>query len=115
MIGAMRSWLLALSVCALLAGTQAATGLAGPGGPRHRPAPPGQTAGSARAVASARAATSGRAAASARAAASGRAAGGGRSALIRRLPYGLSIEYPVLEKALGAGACPGRALITTFR
>jgi hypothetical protein len=31
------------------------------------------------------------------------------------LPFGLSVEYPLLEKALGAGPCPPRALIATFR
>ena len=115
MIGAMRSWPLALSVCALFAGTQAATGLAGRGRPRQRSAAPAHTAASAPAAASGRVAASARAVPSARAAASGRAAGGGRSVLIRWLPFGLSIEYPLLEKALGAGPCPGQALITTFR
>jgi hypothetical protein len=90
----MRLWGLALSVCALLAVLQAATGWAGGEWSRQR-ATPGRT--------------------TARAAASPRAADGARSALIRRLPYGLSIEYPVLEKALGAGPCPSPALITTFR
>src|SRR5262249_61660342 len=42
-------------------------------------------------------------------------AGAARSAVIRQLPFGISIEYPLLEKALGPGPCPSDALITTFR
>jgi hypothetical protein len=42
-------------------------------------------------------------------------AGGNRSAVIRQLPFGISIEYPLLEKALGPGPCPSNALIATFR
>jgi hypothetical protein len=38
-----------------------------------------------------------------------------RSALIARSPIGLSIEYPVLERALGSGACPSAAIITLLR
>lgn len=38
-----------------------------------------------------------------------------RSALIARSPIGLSIEYPVLERALGSGPCPSRALIELLR
>jgi hypothetical protein len=42
-------------------------------------------------------------------------AGGTRSAVIHQPPFGISIEYPLLEKALGAAPCPSDALITTFR
>jgi hypothetical protein len=38
-----------------------------------------------------------------------------RSALIARSPIGLSIEYPVLERALGSGACPSPAMIGLLR
>ncbi len=30
-------------------------------------------------------------------------------------PFGLSIEYPLLERAMGSGPCPGRALVATLR
>jgi hypothetical protein len=39
----------------------------------------------------------------------------GRSAYVRELPFGLSIEYPLLERALGAGVCPPPALVATLR
>lgn len=39
----------------------------------------------------------------------------GRSALVVQSPFGLSIEYPLLERALGTQACPGAALISTLR
>lgn len=39
----------------------------------------------------------------------------GRSALVTQSPFGLSIEYPLLERALGAAACPSSALISTLR
>jgi hypothetical protein len=38
-----------------------------------------------------------------------------RSALIERSPFGLSIEYPVLEQALGSGPCPSPAMIELLR
>jgi hypothetical protein len=38
-----------------------------------------------------------------------------RSALIARSPIGLSIEYPVLERALGSGPCPSPAMIALLR
>lgn len=38
-----------------------------------------------------------------------------RSALIERSPIGLSIEYPLLERALGSGSCPSPALIELLR
>jgi hypothetical protein len=39
----------------------------------------------------------------------------GRSALVRESPFGLSIEYPLLERALGFGPCPSPALVATLR
>lgn len=39
----------------------------------------------------------------------------GRSALVGESPFGLSIEYPLLERALGPGTCPPPALIATIR
>jgi hypothetical protein len=39
----------------------------------------------------------------------------GRSALVRESPFGLSIEYPLLERALGPGPCPSAGLIATLR
>ncbi len=38
-----------------------------------------------------------------------------RSALISRAPIGLSIEYPLLERALGNGPCPSPAMIELLR
>jgi hypothetical protein len=38
-----------------------------------------------------------------------------RSALIGRSSFGLSIEYPLLERALGNGPCPSPALIELLR
>jgi hypothetical protein len=35
--------------------------------------------------------------------------------IVDRSPFGLSIEYPLLERALGSGACPGAALVATLR
>jgi hypothetical protein len=37
------------------------------------------------------------------------------AARVDRSPFGLSIEYPLMEKALGDGPCPGRALVRTLR
>jgi hypothetical protein len=39
----------------------------------------------------------------------------GRSALVSESPFGLSIEYPLLQRALGAAACPPPALVATLR
>lgn len=39
----------------------------------------------------------------------------GRSALVRESPFGLSIEYPLLQRALGAGPCPPPALTAILR
>jgi hypothetical protein len=39
----------------------------------------------------------------------------GRSALVAQSPFGLSIEYPLLERALGTATCPSAALIATLR
>jgi hypothetical protein len=38
-----------------------------------------------------------------------------RSATIERSPIGLSLEYPVLERALGSGTCPSAALVELLR
>jgi hypothetical protein len=35
--------------------------------------------------------------------------------LVRRSPFGLSLEYPLMEKALGPGPCPSPALVATLR
>jgi hypothetical protein len=35
--------------------------------------------------------------------------------VVGRSPFGLSIEYPLMERALGSGACPGPALVATLR
>jgi hypothetical protein len=91
MIEAMRSWRLALFVCSLVGGLQALGARAGSAGARYRPA------------------------ALRTPAAGERPAGPARSVIIRQLPFGLSIEYPLLEKALGAGPCPSQPLISTFR
>jgi hypothetical protein len=40
---------------------------------------------------------------------------GAAAAIVRQLPFGLSIEYPLLEKALGNGACPSPALVQAVR
>ncbi len=37
------------------------------------------------------------------------------AALVQRSPFGLSLEYPLMEKALGPGPCPSPALVTTLR
>lgn len=39
----------------------------------------------------------------------------GRSALVGESPFGLSIEYPLLQRALGTAPCPSPALIATLR
>jgi hypothetical protein len=35
--------------------------------------------------------------------------------LVQRSPFGLSLEYPLMEKALGPGPCPSPALVATLR
>ncbi len=40
---------------------------------------------------------------------------GAKPASVRRSPFGMSIEYPLLERALGPGPCPSQALVTTMR
>jgi hypothetical protein len=37
------------------------------------------------------------------------------AALVSSSPFGISIEYPLMERALGGGACPGPALVATLR
>ncbi|MFZ1155044.1 MAG: hypothetical protein WAN93_09090, partial [Solirubrobacteraceae bacterium] len=37
------------------------------------------------------------------------------AATVQRSPFGLSIEYPLMEKALGSGACPSQALVSTLQ
>src|ERR1700733_10835443 len=37
------------------------------------------------------------------------------AALVQRSPFGLSLEYPLMEKALGPGPCPSPALVATLR
>jgi hypothetical protein len=34
---------------------------------------------------------------------------------VHRVPFGLSIEYPLLERALGPGPCPDQALVSTLQ
>jgi hypothetical protein len=43
------------------------------------------------------------------------AVGGAAATLVQRSPFGLSIEYPLLEKMLANGACPSPALVATLR
>ena len=35
--------------------------------------------------------------------------------LVTRSPFGLSFEYPLMEKALGSGACPSQALVASLK
>ncbi len=37
------------------------------------------------------------------------------AAIVTRSPFGLSLEYPLMERALGAGPCPPPALVATLR
>jgi hypothetical protein len=37
------------------------------------------------------------------------------AALVQRSPFGLSLEYPLMQKALGPGPCPSPALVATLR
>src|SRR5262249_53140065 len=81
---------LGLFTCALMAGPQAVTALAGPA-PRDHDA-------------------------TSRSAASGKpSAASTPSEVVRQPPFGLSIEYPLLERALGPGPCPSHALIAIIR
>jgi hypothetical protein len=45
----------------------------------------------------------------------GRAAQHAGASLVGRSPFGLSIEYPLMEKALGSDSCPSQALVDTMR
>ncbi len=40
---------------------------------------------------------------------------GAHAALVQRSPFGLSLEYQLMEKALGSGPCPSPALVSTLR
>jgi hypothetical protein len=40
---------------------------------------------------------------------------GAAAAVVQRSPFGLSIEYPLMEKALGSGGCPSPALVATLQ
>jgi hypothetical protein len=40
---------------------------------------------------------------------------GATAAIVQRSPYGLSIEYPLLERALGNGACPSPSLVAALQ
>jgi hypothetical protein len=86
----MQSWKLALFVASFLAALQAVNALAGSPLRNIRAAPE-------------------------RSAASAPSTGHTRSVVVRQPPFGLSIEYPLLEKALGPGPCPSHALIATIR
>ncbi len=37
------------------------------------------------------------------------------TALVQRSPFGLSLEYPLMERVLGPGPCPSPALVATLR
>ena len=37
------------------------------------------------------------------------------AAVVTHTPFGLSLEYPLMERALGSGSCPGPALVRTLR
>lgn len=37
------------------------------------------------------------------------------AAVVSRTPFGLSIEYPLMEHMLGSASCPGEALVRTLR
>ncbi len=37
------------------------------------------------------------------------------AAVVNRTPFGLSIEYPLMERMLGSGSCPGPVLVRTLR
>ncbi|MGA9875626.1 MAG: hypothetical protein WBQ21_07445 [Solirubrobacteraceae bacterium] len=37
------------------------------------------------------------------------------AAIVSRSPFGLSFEYPLMKKALGAGPCPSTALVATLK
>jgi hypothetical protein len=38
-----------------------------------------------------------------------------RASTVSRSPFGLSFEYPLMERALGSAPCPGRALVAAVR
>lgn len=40
---------------------------------------------------------------------------GAHTSIVGRSPFGLSFEYPLMERALGGSACPGPALVATLR
>jgi hypothetical protein len=80
---------LALFTCSLLAGLQAVSALAGPPAHNRRATP--------------------------RAARSKPSGARTPSVVIRQPPIGLSIEYPLLERALGPGPCPSDPLVATIR
>lgn len=40
---------------------------------------------------------------------------GAKAAVVSRAPFGLSIEYPLMERMLGGGSCPSKALADTLR
>jgi hypothetical protein len=40
---------------------------------------------------------------------------GASAAVVSRSPFGLSIEYQLMERALGSGACPSQALVATLQ
>ena len=40
---------------------------------------------------------------------------GAEAAVVGTSPFGLSVEYPLMERALGGGACPRPALVATLR
>src|SRR6478609_1041617 len=40
---------------------------------------------------------------------------GASGELVQRSPFGLSVEYPLMERALGGGACPSPTLVTALR
>jgi hypothetical protein len=44
-----------------------------------------------------------------------RVEGAAAAAVVQRSPFGLSIEYPLMEKALGSGACPSPALVAALQ
>jgi hypothetical protein len=37
------------------------------------------------------------------------------ASIVSRSPFGLSFEYPLMQRALGSGPCPGPALVDTLR
>jgi hypothetical protein len=37
------------------------------------------------------------------------------AAVVQRSPFGLSVEYPLMQRMLGSGPCPSEALVSTLR